>query len=72
MSTVVAQHQLLSEIFSTTEKIRKKFPELYLLLSETPLFLNSKNRDLHLDDFEQYLESLKMQLYEFENLNQVN
>ena len=32
--------KLLQEIFVTTSKIQKEYPELYENLRETPLFLN--------------------------------
>jgi Ni,Fe-hydrogenase III large subunit len=59
------QNTLMADIFVTTTKIQKKFPELYENLWETPLFL-SRKRGLGTVDFEQYLESLKTQLKTFE------
>ncbi len=57
---------LTRDILKVTSKIQEKFPELYVLLGETPLFLNRSKRTIETSDFEQYLTSLKMQLKTFE------
>ena len=59
------QKKLMNEIFAVTTMIQKEFPELYLHLSETPLFLSDNEKGISTVDFEQYLESLKMQLKAF-------
>ncbi|MFZ1703030.1 MAG: hypothetical protein WAT79_01720 [Saprospiraceae bacterium] len=59
-------NDLTIEILEVTSKIQEKFPELYVLLSETPLFHDFTNKSMVLKDFEQYLTSLKMQLETFE------
>ena len=57
--------KLLHEIFVTTSKIQKEYPELYENLRETPLFLNGVKYEITTVDFEQYLESLQTQLAVF-------
>ena len=48
-----------------TTKIQKEFPEQYKVLSETPLFLFDREKEINTADFEHYLESLKKQLAAF-------
>ncbi|MDZ4845839.1 MAG: hypothetical protein SH857_09845 [Chitinophagales bacterium] len=56
----------MNEIFRVTTIIQKDFPELYKHLSETPLFLSTLEKEISTVDFEQYLESIQMQLTAFE------
>lgn len=67
MSFSTKEQRLMKEIFVVTETIHQKFPTLYANLSETPLFLSSTNKDVNWLDFEQYLESIKLQLLGFEH-----
>jgi len=60
------QDQLMNEILSITMMIQQKFPELYHLLGETPLFLSNNRKGINVVDFEQYLESITTQLTTFE------
>lgn len=64
--------KLMNKIFATTAIIQKKFPELYIHLSETPLFLFYNDKDIGIINFEQYLESLTIQLSVFEKLHQTH
>ncbi len=63
--------KLLHEIFVTTSKIQKEYPELYENLRETPLFLNGTKYEITTVDFEQYLESLQTQLAVFRKISAV-
>lgn len=56
------KEQLTIDIFSVTTSIQIEFPELYLYLTETPLFLSYEKNDIQLCDYEGYLESLQAQL----------
>jgi hypothetical protein len=48
--------QLISEMGTN-------YPELYVFLDETPLFLSTISGDqIHISDFEKHLETLKAQL----------
>lgn len=67
---MVTQENLTNEIFIVTAIIQKKYPEIYLLLSETPLFLSCKKNKVCICDLEQYLESIKMQLKIFDEKSQ--
>ena len=40
--------KLMNKIFSTTAIIQKEFPELYIYLSETPLFLSYDEKDIEM------------------------
>lgn len=51
----------MKEIFTITTMIQMEFPEHYVHLSETPLFLFANKNIISTADFEKYLESLKMQ-----------
>jgi hypothetical protein len=53
-------------IFEVTQKIQEKFPELYLLLSETPLFSSESKKPINVSDLGKYLNTLKKQLQMFE------
>lgn len=59
---IVLSKQLMSEILLVTEMIEKEFPASYHLLTETPLFLSTKDKGISTADFEQYLESLRREL----------
>lgn len=58
--------QLMKDILSVTEQIRRQYPELYKVLTETPLFLPSNEQEISVADFRRYLESLTAQLKTFE------
>ncbi|WP_106915337.1 hypothetical protein [Chryseobacterium aurantiacum] len=57
---------LTRKIFKTTVEIQKKFPELYELLDETPLFFSAKEKNITIKDLRQYLISLRVQQKSFE------
>ncbi len=59
---------LTEEILNVTSKIQEKFPELYKLLHETPLFISYEYKGIRDIDLEQYLESLKIQFRTFEKV----
>jgi len=58
--------KLTIRIFEVTQKIQEKFPELHLLLSETPLFSSEGNKTINVSDLGKYLNTLKKQLRMFE------
>jgi hypothetical protein len=58
--------KLTIRIFEVTQKIQEKFPELYLLLSETPLFSSEGKKPISVSDLGKYLNTLKKQLWMFE------
>lgn len=53
-------------IFEVTQKIQEKFPGLYLLLNETPLFSSEERKPINVSDLGKYLNMLKKQLRMFE------
>jgi len=55
------QQKISNKIFLETEQIRIQYPEIYDILTETPLFLSDNLDTITLHDFEQYLESLQTQ-----------
>ena len=57
---------LMNDILITTMRIQKKCPELYILLTETPLVFTYSNSRITAHELKQYLSSLKMQLKTFE------
>lgn len=57
---------LTKRIFKKTLEIQKKFPELYELLDETPLFFSFTEKDITVKDLRQYLISLSIQQKSFE------
>lgn len=66
MRMMKALHKkLMAEILMVTAKIQREFPEQYKVLSETPLFLFDKEKEINAADFEHYLDSLKTQLAAF-------
>lgn len=56
--------KMLSDILATTMKIRNRFPQLYQLLEETPLFFSADKKKVSLHDFEEYLNTIQTQLKE--------
>ncbi|MGX9985052.1 hypothetical protein [Soonwooa purpurea] len=56
---------LTKKIFKVTDKIQYSYPELYLLLNETPLFLSRREKGITVQDLKQYLASIRMQLITF-------
>lgn len=58
------QKQVLDKILVTTLEIEDKFPELYVLLKETPLVTAAGNNELDLNDFREYLNTIQVQLQE--------
>jgi len=63
---MLLQKELTNEIFVVTTAIQNEAPELYDHLSETPLFLSYDEKGISVVDFEQYLESIQMQMTAFE------
>ncbi|RKT01946.1 hypothetical protein BCF58_1175 [Chryseobacterium defluvii] len=63
---------LTKKILKITVEIQKKFPELYDLLNETPLFLSDRKRKITIEDFRQYLLSIRMQQKTFEKNSRIN
>jgi hypothetical protein len=43
---LLLQNKLMDEIFLVTTVIQKEFPELYVNLSETPLFLSYSEKEI--------------------------
>ncbi|GEN66471.1 MULTISPECIES: hypothetical protein [Chryseobacterium] len=66
MNKIDKRSSLTKEIFKTTVEIQKKFPELYELLDETPLFFSFTEKNISISDLRQYLVSLIMQQKSFE------
>jgi hypothetical protein len=60
--------ELMKDIFQVASNIQVNYPELYLLLDETPLFLSNNNTTISSIDLKQYLRSLKMQLKTFKKV----
>lgn len=50
---------LLFEILTITMEIKEKFPELYILLGETPVSLSTHKKDIKSCDFEDYLNTIE-------------
>lgn len=59
------------EILVITTKIQKEFPELYKTLMETPLASSYKEAHTSKDSLKEYLESIKIQLAQFQELKKV-
>lgn len=57
--------KMMNEIFDITTVIQKICPELYNNLTETPLFISYKEKEIKNADYRKYLDFLKNQLEEF-------
>ncbi|ASW75802.1 hypothetical protein IQ37_01930 [Chryseobacterium piperi] len=57
---------LTKEILRITLEIQTQFPELYVLLSETPLIPSKHQEEINLNDLRQYLFSIIKQKKDFE------
>lgn len=54
--------QLMQRILDLTLSFQMEFPEIYINLLETPLFLNYDHKEISETEFEGYYEFLKAQL----------
>ena len=63
---MILKRKLMDDIFVVTARIQVEYPELYVNLRETPLFLSTDENEINMIDFEQYLESLNLQLAAFQ------
>lgn len=63
---------LTNNILDVTLEIQERFPELYMLLSETPLFLSCDTAGISKLDLNQYLVSLTMQFSTFSSSEMLN
>lgn len=66
MNNPDTQSILTKRILKKTVEIQKKFPELYELLDETPLFFSFAEKNITIKDLRQYLISLITQQKSFE------
>jgi hypothetical protein len=57
---------ITGQIFGVKDSIQNQYPELYDHLGETPLFLSYRHSFIGMPEYEQYLESIQLQLAEFE------
>lgn len=71
MNNTTGIRKLTLLIFEVTQKIQESFPELYLLLSETPLFSSEVRTPINISDLGKYLNTLKKQLRIFEKRRRV-
>jgi len=59
-------HQkLTAEIMAVTAKIQTEFPEVYKVMSETPLFLSYNEAEITTAELEEYLSEIQKQLSTF-------
>ena len=65
------EKRITDQIFDITAKIQKEFPELYKTLMETPLATSYKQDNISNDSLREYLESIKIQLTQFQELKTV-
>ncbi len=65
------EKRISDQIFDITAKIQKEFPELYKTLMETPLATSYKQDNITNDSLREYLESIKIQLAQFQELKTV-
>jgi hypothetical protein len=62
--------KLTAEIMAVTAKIQTEFPEVYKLMSETPLFLSYADADITTAELKEYLSEIQKQLTTF-RLNKI-
>jgi hypothetical protein len=65
---MVPLHKITEMILAVTNTIHREFPELYDHLNETPLFLTYDHMRIGIADYQQYLESIQVQLEVFKKL----
>lgn len=61
--------KMIQEIFDITTVIQKSCPELYKNLTETPLFISYKEKEIKNSDYRNYLGFLENQFKEFSKKN---
>lgn len=54
--------QLTNKILTVTMEIKDHYPEVYLLLNESPILFPSDNKELNSNDFKEYLNTIESQL----------
>lgn len=54
--------KILRKILSITLEIKSHFPELYLVLDETPLIMSLGHKGINISDLEEYQNTLQVQL----------
>tara|TARA_R100000655_G_scaffold108408_1_gene160256 strand:- start:243 stop:476 length:234 start_codon:yes stop_codon:yes gene_type:complete len=62
MKSSGSREKLLKEIFDLTISFQTKYPEIYVNLIETPLFLTYDHKNITEKEFFDYREFLKVQL----------
>lgn len=65
MNKAAKSQSLMREIVKVTSQIQVQFPELYLLLNETPQLYSKSRKCPFVDDLEFYLNSITLQLNGF-------
>ena len=60
-----ANQKLTADIMAVTARIQVEFPELYKLMSETPLFLSYNKVEITAAELEEYLSEIQKQLTTF-------
>lgn len=65
--------ELNSDIVLLTSEIESKYPELYKYLDETPIgFKNLSDKEITIDELQNYLESLDAQLFNYFDTHELN
>ena len=58
--------KIINKILLITEELRNNTPTVYEHLNETPLFISYAEKGIRMEDFEEYLSSIKLQLNTFQ------
>lgn len=69
MNRVIKFDTLKEQILKVTLEIEFNFPELYEFLDETPQFALRSKKSINNNDFEEYLNTITLQLKTFKKLS---
>ena len=58
------ENKIIARIFQLTSIIQMRFPDLYLNLLETPLYMPLNGEVITINDYKQYQDSLEVQIME--------
>lgn len=72
MNSFIKFNALKEQILKVTLEIEFSFPELYEFLDETPQFALRSKKSINTNDFEEYLNTITLQLKIFKKLSKRN
>ncbi len=60
--------QINHDIICLSMKLKSEFPDCYLLLEETPLFVKTDHQSISTEDYKDYLQSIQLMLNQLKQI----